>query len=313
MSDNNSEGKNTDEFVADQQRGSDVDKGPQQQQQVVVANTYTTNVDPNNPLPLDWTKLNVSNENDFPVRYPNDVAEWSPDDTEIVIVGTSGQKITVIGKTFLDASKTNLSELRTLVLRSHMIHDMAGLEQLSKLETLELYDNIVQSLNEKSLKGCGSKTLRILDMSYNAIRDMTPVQYCNGDTLTELYLASNKLKSIDGGLKHLSNLRKLDLGSNKIRKLNAEEFSGLRSLEELWIGKNKIDSLDGIQCLTKLKRLDVQSNRLTSLIDENTGLCYLNPLRDTLEGEIWFLGKASDHNSLLLVFSIVLYSFRFIW
>ena len=281
----------------------DDDKIEQQQQPplqkvVQVAKTYTTNVEPENPLPLDWTKLSVSaSDGAFPIRYPDDVATWSSDDTEIRIVGTSGQKITVIGEnTFSDRRKTNTDELKSLVLRSHLIKDMAGLGSLPKLETLELYDNMVQSFDEASMKGCGRTALRVLDMSYNAIRDMTPVQYCNGETLTELYLANNKLKQISG-LKHLTNLRKLDLGANKIRAFNGEEFQGLHNLTDLLIGKNKIESLDGIQSLTKLQRLDVQSNRITSVVNEKDGLCYLNSQRGTLE-ELLLAHNGLDDNGI---------------
>jgi len=251
------------------------------QQQVVVSKTYTTNIEPENPLPLDWTKLSIKGEA-FPVRYPDEVAEWSPEETEICIVGTAGQKITVMGTVFSNPEKTNISELTSLILRSHLIKDMSGLESLPKVETLELYDNMVQSLDVISMKGCGRTTLRVLDMSYNAIRDMTPIQYCNGETLTELYLANNKLKQISG-LKHLTNLRKLDLGANKIRVLDDKELSGLKNLEELWIGKNKIESLQGLESLRNLRRLDVQSNRLTTVMNEKDGDCFLNSQRNTLE------------------------------
>jgi len=267
------------------------------QQQVVVSKTYTTNVEPNNPLPLDWTKLGIGNDNDeIPVRFPHEVAEWSPEDTEVCIVGTAGQKITVLGDDFANAERTNLLELTSLVLRSHLIKEMSGLESLPKLETLELYDNMVHSLDEDSLKGCGRTTLRILDMSYNAIRSMAPVQYCNGETLTELYLANNKLKEISG-VKHLKNLRKLDLGANKIRVLKGTELSGLINLEELWVGKNKIETLEGIQSLTKLRRLDVQSNRLTSVVKDGDGLCYLNAQRNTLE-ELYLAHNGLDNDGI---------------
>jgi protein phosphatase 1 regulatory subunit 7 len=285
------------------QREEEEEEEEQQQQQprVVVSKTYTTNVEPENPLPLDWTKLGVGGggggeDGSFPVRYPNDVTEWSPDDTEVCIVGTAGQKITVLGTVFSDPEKTNISELTSLVLRSHLIKDMAGLGSLPKLDTLELYDNMVQSLDEISLKGCGQMTLRVLDMSYNAIRDMSPVQYCNGETLTELYLANNKLKSISG-LSHLTNLRKLDLGANKIRVLDKTELSGLKNLEELWIGKNKIESLEGIESLTNLKRLDVQSNRLTTISNDEDGECYLNAQRNTLE-ELYLAHNGLDDDGI---------------
>jgi len=47
--------------------------------------------------------------------------------------------------------------------------------------------------------------------------------------------------------------------------MDEAELSGLTSLEELWLGKNKIEKIDGLSNLTKLRRLDVQSNRLTSV------------------------------------------------
>jgi len=42
-------------------------------------------------------------------------------------------------------------------------------------------------------------------------------------------------------------------------------LSGLENLEELWLGKNKIEKIAGLSKLTKLRRLDVQSNRLTKI------------------------------------------------
>lgn len=39
----------------------------------------------------------------------------------------------------------------------------------------------------------------------------------------------------------------------------------MTNLEELWLGKNKIEKIDGLRSLTKLRSLDVQSNRLTSI------------------------------------------------
>ncbi|VEU37061.1 unnamed protein product [Pseudo-nitzschia multistriata] len=277
------EGQDSTQAIRENDGGNEAAPATVNPQQVVVSNTYTTNVNPNNPLPLDWTKMGEGHtaEDLMPARCPHDVAIWSPEDTDICLVGTAGQKITLLGDDFSDPERTNLSELISLVLRSHLIKDMSGIGCLPKLEKLELYDNMVQALDEESLKGCGPSTLKILDMSYNSIRSMTPVEFCNGETLTELYLANNKLKEISG-IKHLKSLRKLDLGANKIRVLSKDELSGLDSLEELWVGKNKIVTLDGIQSLTKLRRLDVQSNRLTSLSNED-GICYLNSQRENLE------------------------------
>ena len=47
--------------------------------------------------------------------------------------------------------------------------------------------------------------------------------------------------------------------------MDEEELSGLENLEELWLGKNKIEKIGGLSKLTKLRTLDVQSNRLTRI------------------------------------------------
>jgi protein phosphatase 1 regulatory subunit 7 len=78
------------------------------------------------------------------------------------------------------------------------------------------------------------------------------------------------------GLKGLSMLRKIDLGANRIRVMDPQELAGLINLEELWLGKNKIEVVQGLEKLTKLRRLDIQSNRLT--VVEN-----LTAQRETLE------------------------------
>ena len=63
----------------------------------------------------------------------------------------------------------------------------------------------------------------------------------------------------------MARLRKIDLGANRIRAMDPVELDGLDSLEELWLGKNKIQRISGLGALTKLRRLDVQSNRLTKI------------------------------------------------
>ena len=207
-------------------------------------------------LPLDWTQLGSPVGEEMPIRYPHDVAEISSDELEIIIVGTAGQKITFMSDDFYTQCNPNLE---SLVLRSHLISEIKGIQGFTKLEVLELYDNQLKSL--ACLEGPGPN-LRILDMSYNAIRDMMPVTLC--PNLTELYLANNKLKEIKG-LKGLKMLRKLDLGANRIRVMDGEELGGMVNLEELWIGKNKIEQIQGLEQLNKLRRLDVQSNRLTTI------------------------------------------------
>ena len=225
-------------------------------------------------LPLDWTQLGVDADDAMPLRYPHDVVAGDelrlPEkyDDDICIVGTAGQKITVIGNDFSRRCEFDPLRLKKLTFRSHLIQTMEGLDGFTNLESLELYDNMVQKFSGLE---AFKDTLRILDISYNVIRDLSPVSIC--ENLTELYIANNKLKQISG-LENLKNLKKIDLGANRIRVL--EGLDGLEHLEELWIGKNKIETLEGIDKLTKLRRLDVQSNRLTKIAN-------LQSQQDTLE------------------------------
>lgn len=194
------------------------------------------------PLPLDWTRFKPT-EDDAPVRYPWDVADINILDDELVIVGTAGQKITNVGLDLHDYCNPNLKQL---VLRSHIIKSMEGLAMFEELELLELYDNIIEELQglNKGANGAPGTSLKILDMSYNSIRDMGPVNLC--PNLTELYLANNKLRKIHG-ISALTQLKKIDLGANRIRTIPAEEFTGLVNLQDLWLGKNKIEKIEGLE------------------------------------------------------------------
>lgn len=127
-------------------------------------------------LPLDWTQLGQQHD-ELPVRFPSDVTEISPDELDICIVGTAGQKITFIGSDF---SNTVNKTLTSLILRSHLIHTMEGLQHFQCLDLLELYDNQISELAclADGEEGKPGITLRVLDMSYNAIREMDPVSFC---------------------------------------------------------------------------------------------------------------------------------------
>lgn len=192
---------------------------------------------------------------------PGDVIEITTDDEIINIIGTRGEKVTII------SGLENMKSLNTLILRSCLISKMNGIESIITLEKLELYDNqieVISHLNRLS-------NLTVLDLSYNSIREMAPVSCC--PLLEELYIAQNKLRKIEG-LENMTRLRVLDLGANRIRVM--EGLTGLANLRSLWLGKNKIEEIADISGLTSLTQLDIQSNRLTQL---GTQLLALNSLK----------------------------------
>jgi Leucine-rich repeat (LRR) protein len=61
---------------------------------------------------------------------------------------------------------------------------MDGLAKFTKLEVLELYDNMIDELRDLNNEsgdgtdGVPGRLLRVLDMSYNVVRDMGPVEFC---------------------------------------------------------------------------------------------------------------------------------------
>ena len=191
---------------------------------------------------------------------PLDVLESRPKDGEsfVYIVGTLGRKVTYIGDS-LDYLKGSLEDL---TLRSNLIKDMDGVENLKLLKRLELYDNQVETITHLDKLA----HLTILDLSFNAIREMGAVSAC--PLLEELYVAQNKLRKIEG-IEGMRSLKILDLGANRIRSMRDTGLSSLVNLESLWLGKNKIEKIEGIGSLSKLRKLDVQHNRLTCISDES--------------------------------------------
>ena len=136
-------------------------------------------------MPLDWTRVDAAPapNHEMPIRYPWDVVDINKEDTDLVIVGTAGQKITNMGTNLGTFCSPTLQEL---ILRSHLISKMEGLSTFTSLELLELYDNAIEELQclNEGKGGAPGASLKILDMSYNVIRSMEPVQFC--PHLTEL-------------------------------------------------------------------------------------------------------------------------------
>ncbi len=136
---------------------------------------------------------------------PADVIDIDINDDTVYIIGTRGEKVTVI------SGLDHMPNLTTLVLRSCLISKMVGIENLKFLTKLELYDNQIEEIT-----GLGQlSNLTILDLSYNSIREIgAELHFC--PLLEELYIAQNKLRKITG-LENLRKLKTLDLGANRIR------------------------------------------------------------------------------------------------
>jgi len=187
-----------------------------------------------------------------------DVIEALEADTEVVeAVGNGWEDMALL---------EGLGELTSVCLRNNRIKKVENLGAASKLEELDMYGNSV-----KVVEGIEHlAALRVLDLSFNLVRDMSPLG-SGFASLTKLYLCANKISAICG-LDSVPALEVLELGSNRIRKI--ENLEAVPRLRELWLGRNKITKLEGLSALTELEILDVQSNRITVLegLEENSKL-----------------------------------------
>ncbi|GBF95662.1 hypothetical protein Rsub_08644 [Raphidocelis subcapitata] len=155
-----------------------------------------------------------------------------------------------------------LKGLRSLNFRQNLLTDVSAWDACSckdTLEDLEFRDNQLTAIPPLS----GFKALRRLEFSYNEIRSMGPVSSLACAPLQELYVASNKVPTIEG-LSELTRLTVLELGSNRIRQIEGLEGQG--ALAELWLGRNRIPKIEGLGHLTNLVRISLQSNRLESML-----------------------------------------------
>ena len=193
---------------------------------------------------------------DPPPCTVTDVVEANPTLTEVVCVGMGGQS-RGFKLTHMDTI-ASFPACERVSLRQSLIRKIRGVGALSRLTSLELYDNRV-----KAIEGLDtlSGTLTNLDLSFNRIRVLEGLGGLVN--LTSLYVANNRLTEIAAGsLDALVKLEKLDLGSNKIRSLVG--VGKCVALKELWLGRNRIVALDEnaeLTSLTALRILDVQSNR----------------------------------------------------
>lgn len=163
--------------------------------------------------------------------------------------------------TSIDPRIGGLERLQKLLFRQNLLDDRAAAQlssypSLSSLQELVLRDNqlsVVPPLAPLS-------ALVVLDLSYNNISSMAGLRDAT-PRLKELYLSNNAISKIEE-LSHFSGLQLLELGSNKIKVMTGLE--GLRELRELWLGRNRVREVD-LCGLTSLRRISVQSNRLTSM------------------------------------------------
>ena len=278
--DENQQGQAADMTEPPQAAASSSSQQQQQQANNDTNNTATKTVTPP-VIPADWTQLACDQA---PViRYPTDVAGpevWDKTETEsIMLVGTSGQKITHLGADF---STTLNPQLQRLVLRSHLITNMQGLSSFQALNLLELYDNQIEELH--GLDAPFGRTLTVLDMSYNVIRDMSPVQACpNLKELCEYFQNGKEYFVLDCcrnmTLSHANDLSCYLFVSTTCDRAQLTPFVFKYNTTNTDLANNKLKVIQGLSGLSQLQKLDLGANRFRTLpADELAGLTSLTEL-----------------------------------
>ncbi|KOB74993.1 Tartan/capricious-like protein [Operophtera brumata] len=188
--------------------------------------------------------------------------------------------------TYMDLSGNKIREIQDETFKT-----------LVSLQHLNLSNNELDHLELGSFKISDSKVgnLEVLDLSYNALTDLTDevllelpslyTLYLNGNRLIKLsdncfgglkflnalYLQYNDLETLNITLVNLKSLTYLDLSYNHLKKLTGYETNRLQNLEVLNMSHNEIETVDGncfIQSL-KLRRIDLSFNVINSKIDNH--------------------------------------------
>ena len=63
----------------------------------------------------------------------------------------------------------------------------------------------------------------------------------------------------------MTSLRILDLRSNRLTEIGPNTLSSLMALEELYLSHNGLTEISGLEYNTRLRTLDISSNRITNL------------------------------------------------
>ena len=142
-----------------------------------------------------------------------------------------------------DLEDDDLAELRNLECQALGIADIHGMQRLTGLETLSLWENDIADLAPLAELA----DLRELQLGHNRIEKLDPL---GGLTdLQRLGLSVNQIRNL-GALTGLAELRWLNLDRNQLKGGDMDELCGLEELTWVTLDHNFIDDDDDYDCLT---------------------------------------------------------------
>lgn len=177
---------------------------------------------------------------------------------------------------------------------------LAGLEQ--SLESLDLSNNKLQRVPE-TVDQLGRLTT--LNLANNVIQFVNATTFTNNvsRTLQSLDLSSNNLTQLPDSNARLAALELLRLNDNRIRVINSFAFRGMPNLQYLYLRDNQIDKLNenAFSELPRLRWLYLSGNRLRTLEQEQFA-----SLKETIE----ILHVQGKKRRLLFCFNRILLEWR---
>ncbi|XP_077115077.1 toll-like receptor 2 type-2 [Ranitomeya variabilis] len=138
---------------------------------------------------------------------------------------------------------------------------------LFKIQELQLAQNRIKFINTS--KG-SCNLLRILDLSYNSVKNVTASQMKKLKNLKELNLSNNIITAVEICSENVSmELVHLNLSFNYLASLTEDEFQCLKKLKSLSLNHNKIQTIGkySFRGLKTLEVLHLNSNYFYSLAE----------------------------------------------
>ncbi|MEM6718961.1 MAG: hypothetical protein AAF611_06595 [Bacteroidota bacterium] len=145
----------------------------------------------------------------------------------------------------------NIETVTNLSVSFSGITDLTGIEAFTALETLDISDNIINTVNLSN-----NTALRIVRANRCSIQTLT---LPTGTTLELLALGRNQLTFID--LSNNSGLKEVYVGENQLTTINV---SALPNLTNLWVNKNTLTSLN-LSNNPLIQDLNIDENNISSL------------------------------------------------
>lgn len=156
----------------------------------------------------------------------------------------------------LDTDVEFTYELTSLLCNGLMIMELDGIEKLTALTELGIYNNQITNLNALS----NLTTLKYLYLWSNQITDISGLS--NLTALTTLYLDFNQIADISA-LSNLTGLTKLYVNNNQITDIIA--LSSLTALTDLYLYGNQITGISALSSLTALTTLYLNDNKIADI------------------------------------------------